>query len=117
MANARAARLPSLVALLGLQMLGSHRMRWITGFAEPLDLPSINRMHSVKYLHIPILILHGENDSSTNFEVSKELADRLPDRVELVPFPSGEHTQEWNLDPERWETAVQRWAEGLLLHD
>ncbi|KQR75533.1 hypothetical protein ASF98_06895 [Arthrobacter sp. Leaf337] len=31
----------------------------------------------------------------------------------LLPFPSAEHTQEWNSDPDGWDGAVEDWLRNV----
>ena len=59
-------------------------------------------------------LIHSERDRSTPFAVSRRFVDRRPDLATLVTFPSVEHTQEWNVDPEGWDAAVSRWLRNRV---
>lgn len=112
-ANARSSGLPSWVAGLGLQMLGSSRMRWITGLDAPLNFPTLDLLARADELSVPILVIHNEGDRSTPFAISREFVSRRPGLATLLTFPSAEHTQEWNSDPDGWDAAVENWLRNV----
>ncbi|WP_320536127.1 alpha/beta hydrolase [Pseudarthrobacter sp. IC2-21] len=108
-ANARSSMLPGWVARLGLQMLESSGTRWITGLDAPLNFPSLDFLARANELSVPLLVIHNEGDRSTPFAISREFVSRRPQLATLLTFPSAEHTQEWNADPEGWDAAVENW--------
>ncbi|MGO4186819.1 alpha/beta hydrolase [Pseudarthrobacter sp. TAF60_1] len=108
-ANARSSMLPGWVARLGLQMLGSSGTRWITGLDAPLNFPALDFLARADELSVPILVIHSEGDRSTPFAISREFVTRRPELATLLTFPSAEHAQEWNADPDGWDTAVENW--------
>lgn len=113
--NARASGLPGPVASLGLGLMRSKAFLWITGLAEPLDFQSLNWVGRVSEIRKPVLLLHGRGDLSTPFEVSQLTAKLRPDLIHLEPFEVAGHSQEWNVDAEKWESTVADWILGLGL--
>ncbi|WP_043480736.1 alpha/beta hydrolase [Arthrobacter sp. SPG23] len=109
LANARSGGLPGWVARLGLQMLSSSRMRWITGLDAPLSFHALDFLARADELSVPLLVIHNEADRSTPFAISREFVSRRPELAMLLTFPSAEHTQEWNSDPDGWDAAVENW--------
>jgi pimeloyl-ACP methyl ester carboxylesterase len=109
MANARSSGLPGWVARLGLQMLGSSDTRWITGLDAPLDFQALDFLARADEFSVPVLVIHNEGDRSTPFAISREFVSRRPELATLLTFPSAEHTQEWNSDPDGWDAAVEGW--------
>lgn len=107
--NAKASGLPGAIASLGLLMLENKAFRWVTGLEEPVDFGTLDWVRRVSELKKPILLLHGEHDPSTPFEVSRHIADVRPDLIEPVPFDVEGHSQEWNVDVDLWEGAVRQW--------
>jgi pimeloyl-ACP methyl ester carboxylesterase len=112
-ANARSSGLPSWVARLGLQMLGSAGARWVTGLDAPLDFLALDFLARADELSVPILVIHNEGDRSTPFAISREFVSRRPELATLLTFPSAEHTQEWNSDPDGWDAAVVNWLRNV----
>jgi pimeloyl-ACP methyl ester carboxylesterase len=108
-ANARSSMLPGWVARLGLKILGSTGTRWITGLDAPLNFPALDFLARADELSVPILVIHNEGDRSTPFAISREFVTRRPELAMLLTFPSAEHTQEWNSDPDGWDAAVETW--------
>ncbi len=92
--------LPGWVARLGLQMLGSSGTRWITGLDSPLNFHALDFLARADELSVPLLVIHNEGDRSTPFAISREFVTRRPELPTLLTFPSAEHTQEWNSDPD-----------------
>ncbi|NWL29127.1 hypothetical protein DM794_19020 [Paenarthrobacter ureafaciens] len=116
-ANAKAAGLPRPLVQLGFAILQSKALRWVTGLAEPIHLDALDWLARAAELQKPILILHGRNDDTTPFEVSKMAATMRSDLVSLVEFESVGHSLEWNFDPDKWEHSVENWFRGLALSD
>jgi pimeloyl-ACP methyl ester carboxylesterase len=115
MANARTSMLPGWIALLGLRILESPRLCWIAGLGTALNLRALDGVARADELRLAVLVIHSERDRSTPFAVSRQFVDRRPDLATLVTFPSVEHTQEWNVDPEGWDAAVFGWLRNRVL--
>jgi len=111
-ANALSSMLPGWVARLGLQMLGSSGTRWITGLDAPLSFHTLDFLARADELSVRILVIHNEGDRSTPFAISREFVTRRPEAT-LLTFPSAEHTQEWNSDPDGWDAAVENWLRNV----
>jgi pimeloyl-ACP methyl ester carboxylesterase len=91
----------------------SGAFRWVTGLEEPINFQSLDWVERASALQKPVLLLHGKGDLSTPFEVSEVVADLRPDLIQLVRFDVEGHSQEWNVDIEKWEGAVADWIIGL----
>ncbi len=61
----------------------------------------------------PILLFHGSDDSSVPVSTSDKLAEARPDIVEYHVFSEATHVGSWNLDKERYESAVYGFLERL----
>jgi pimeloyl-ACP methyl ester carboxylesterase len=112
MANAKSSVLPRWIAGLGLTILGSRKLRWIAGLDVALNFPALDWLARADELRVPVLVIHSEGDVSAPIAVSRQLANCRPELVTLVKFPSVEHTQEWNIDPEGWDATVFDWIQG-----
>jgi pimeloyl-ACP methyl ester carboxylesterase len=114
MANARSSMLPRWIAALGLRILESPRLCWIAGLGTALNLRALDGLARADELRPPALVIHSERDRSTPFAVSRRFVDRRRELAKLVTFPSVEHTQEWNIDPEGWDEAVFGWLRNRV---
>ena len=112
--QARINRLPHPAGKLGRWLIESPWGRTITGLATPVDLSSLDwvtRSHDLKH---PVLILHSEDDDFVPIGPSAQLARKNPQLVSLIRFRDARHTREWNVDPDRFESAVLTWLHLLL---
>lgn len=112
--QARLNRLPEAVGRLGQYMITSPAGRRITGLAAPVDLKTMDWVSRADQLRVPTLILHSEDDTYVPVGPSLQLAQKNPSLVTFVRFTQARHTREWNVDPERWDTAVRVWLESTL---
>lgn len=112
--QARINRLPHTAGKLGQWLIESSWGRTITGLAAPVDLRRLDwvtRAHELKH---PVLILHSEDDDFVPIGPSVSLARKNPKYVSLIRFTQARHTREWNVHPERFESAVITWLHVLL---
>jgi pimeloyl-ACP methyl ester carboxylesterase len=110
-ANCARAGLPPWTGRLALPWLNVRSLASVTGIASPVDLRRFDWIARSGELTVPTLLLHGTLDSSSPFELSIRLRALRPDIVELEAFDA-DHTMCWNVDTDRWETAVAAWLAG-----
>ncbi|MFE0653368.1 alpha/beta hydrolase [Streptomyces sp. NPDC059534] len=65
-------------------------------------------------LRVPVLLLHGPDDTIAPWEPSVELAARRPDLVSLQTVRQAPHAAMWNADPVRYEESLRRFLTPLL---
>ena len=58
-------------------------------------------------LDVPILLIHGKNDTYVPIETSNKLAELRPDLVTFNVYPNATHTNSWNVDPARYERELR----------
>ncbi|MEV5054371.1 alpha/beta hydrolase family protein [Arthrobacter sp. LAR12-1-1.1] len=104
--NADASGLPRPITALGLRVLQSPEMRWVTGLKDPVDFARLDWLSRASEIKKPMLVLHGLEDPSTPFHVTRRVAELRPDIVRLVAFDTTGHSHEWNVDSKRWEDAA-----------
>jgi len=81
--------------------------KWMAGLRFGADWGGMDYLDErADGLGVPILVLHGVEDDTVPIALSRELADRFPDIVELVEFRGAGHVRSWNVDPARYEAAV-----------
>ena len=66
-----------------------------------------------RILEVPTLVFHGTSDQTIPISVSRRLAARVPDVVELVETPAAGHVMSWNADPERYERYLGNFLDRL----
>lgn len=80
----------------------------IAGLRFDVDWSSLDYLDDLGAYRVPFLVFHGTGDTTVPIETSRRLAELLPGRVELVECDRAEHIGCWNLDPEAYAAAVER---------
>ena len=63
---------------------------------------------AVRNAHIPILLIHGEDDRFVPCDMSVEIAANCASRVDVATFPNAGHGLSYMTDPVRYEKVVTR---------
>ncbi len=80
--------------------------RLVTEFRTGIDFDAIDYVERADGLDVPILLLHGAEDTIVPFEVGEALADARPDLVEFVPIEDAGHVRAWNEDVDAYAVTV-----------
>lgn len=111
--QARVNRVPPGIGRLGQTVLEHPYARRVVGLEEPVTLDQFDWVRRAEELRVPVLLLHSDDDEFVPSGPSRRLAEARPDLVTYVPFAGARHCREWNVDPERWDTAVARFVLSL----
>ena len=104
-----AMRVPSVVQVLVLRLLGSPLWCRLAGSERPIDLDRLDLVNRSGELQVPVLLLHSDDDGFVPSTASHALARARPDLVTFEVFEVARHTKLWNYDPERFEGAITAW--------
>lgn len=69
---------------------------------------------AVKNSRVPILIIHGEADSFVPCEMSAEVMDACPERIQRHTFPGAEHGISYLVDKDRYSRIVKEFIGNVL---
>ncbi len=58
-------------------------------------------------LEVPVLVLHGVEDSSTPIEISRAFAQANPQEITVVAVPQAGHLESWTVDPALYDARVR----------
>ncbi len=78
------------------------------GFRFDIEWKATNYLDRVAELRAPILLFHGDEDTTVPISTSDKLSDARPELVEYVRVSGAEHVGAWNKDRETYEDAVRR---------
>ena len=106
-------RVPLIVRLGALQLLGSSWGKPFTGQAQPIDLDSLNIVKRAHELTLPTLLMHSADDGFVPVDASRELALLRPDLISYEEFTGARHAKLWNYDPERFDRVIADWLSSL----
>lgn len=100
-------KIPGPVGRLSRSLIGRRWARRLVGVHEPIDVALTNWEHRSDELTHPTLLIHSLDDEFVPVGPSISLAGKRPDLVRFEPWREARHTQEWNVDPERWDAVVR----------
>lgn len=69
------------------------------------DFANLEHVDRLAELDLPLLVLHGREDSTVPFAPAAALAEADPEQVTFVPY-DGEHVRAWNVDRDAYADAV-----------
>ena len=81
--------------------------KWMTTLRFGLDWDAMDYLKNADRLDVPILLIHGENDTYVPIETSNKLAELHPDLVTYTVYPNATHTNSWNVDYARYERELR----------
>ncbi len=87
--------------------------KWIAGWRYGVDWRSLDYLRGAAKLQAPILLFQGTADIRVPVATSDELA-RIAGDVTYVRVAGANHLDSWNLDPARYDVAVQAFVERVL---
>jgi alpha-beta hydrolase superfamily lysophospholipase len=103
--NAAARRGEPLPVAVLAKHLAAHRIdiRW----------RDLDHVRQAAAFSTPMLVVHGTEDRTVPFAVSRRLALARPDLVQLVAVPGAGHARSWNRDPDGYDHAVAGFLDGI----
>jgi len=100
-------RIPGPIGRLTRSLIGHPWGRGLVGVHEPIDVALTNWAQRAEELKHPTLLIHSLDDEFVPAGPSISVAARRPDLVRFEPWHEARHTQEWNVDPLRWNAVVR----------
>ena len=76
--------------------------QWLASLRFDLDWDALNYLKDARLLNAPILLIHGENDTTVPIETSNQLAQLRPDLVTYSTYPDTTHADAWNTNLPRF---------------
>ena len=71
-----------------------------------IDWAALDYLARADELSVPILLFHGDADTTVPQRTSESLAEARPDLVTYEAFDGAAHVGAWNADAQRYEEAV-----------
>ena len=97
----------------GYPQILSSLAKAFAGFRFDIDWGKIDYLERADELHLPILLFHGDADTTVPVETSDALAEARPDIVEYVLVGATRHVRAWNTDPAAYEARVHEFLLDL----
>jgi pimeloyl-ACP methyl ester carboxylesterase len=87
--------------------------KWVAGWRYGVDWASLDYLAGEAKIHAPILLFQGAADGTVPPATSDELA-RIALDLTYVRVPGADHLDSWNLEPARYDAAVQAFVRRVL---
>jgi fermentation-respiration switch protein FrsA (DUF1100 family) len=81
--------------------------RFITEQRFDVEFDDMAYLEAVDQFTAPVLLFHGDDDDRIPVETSDEFAEARPDLVTYERVQGAKHVHAWNLDAERYESALE----------
>lgn len=88
--------------ILGAKLYGGFNLRETTA------------AKAVTHTNVPILILHGADDSFVPASMSKVIAEANPDHIQYHTFPGADHAMSYLVDTPRYHVLVETFINKLI---
>lgn len=85
----------------------------ISTYRFDIDWDAMDYLSRVDKISVPVLLFHGDADETVPVWISEEFAKRRPDTVTYEFFEGAPHVGAWNVDPERYESAVRDFVDRV----
>lgn len=82
-----------------------------------IEWDRLNQLSRAGEVSVPILLIHGDGDTTVPIGPSDALAERRPDLVTYVRVPGAEHVESWKAEPRRCAESLQRFLRSVLTGD
>ena len=80
---------------------------WISNLRFGLDWDAMDYLKDSHRLDIPILLIHGDDDTRVPIETSDKLSHLRPDLITYTVYPNTPHANAWNTDSTRYEQELR----------
>lgn len=111
--HARLHHIPAPLRMVGTGLMGRRAGRRLVGVHDPVDVALTDWVRRAGELHHRVLLQASVDDEFVPVGPALALAAARPDLVTLERWETARHCKEWNLDPQRWERAVERFLTTL----
>lgn len=104
-----------------LPLLPFHVPRSLSGVAKSftavrlgLNWDALDYVRRAGQVIVPVLVIHGTDDTTVPIETSRRFAAARPELVTLIEVPGAEHVGSWNIDPEAYDRDVLSFLDRAL---
>ena len=88
--------------------------KFISALRFDINWEDLNYISRVDQLTLPLLLFHGDADTTVPIEVSDSLATRWLSMLTYVPIHGATHIRSWNINPDLYDKEVSRFLQDLI---
>jgi len=103
----------------GAMQLGAPRFfigigKFISTLRFDINWEDLNYLSRADQLTLPLLLFHGDADTTVPIEISDSLATRWSGRLTYAPILGATYIRSWNMNPDLYEKEVSRFLQDLI---
>jgi alpha-beta hydrolase superfamily lysophospholipase len=106
--------LPRFVRPAVERLLRTPVLHRLSGARRPIDLRELDMVARAGELHVPVLVLHSDDDGFVPSSASHDLAAARPDIVRLEVATEARHTKLWNHDADWFDAKITGWLTEVV---
>jgi hypothetical protein len=99
---------------LGVPLFFSALGKYISALRFDINWEDLNYISRVDQLTLPLLLFHGDADTTVPIEISDSLATRWLGMLTYAPIHGATHIRSWNVNPDLYEKEVSRFLQELI---
>jgi len=99
---------------LGVPLFFSALGKYISALRFDINWEDLNYISRVDQLTLPLLLFHGDADTTVPIEISDSLATRWLGMLTYAPIHGATHIRSWNVNPDLYEKEVSRFLQDLI---
>ncbi len=107
-------RVPLSLSHTGQRLIGQSWSKSFGGVNVPLPITHTDWISQADDLHVPTLLIHSEDDDFVPYGPSSDLARARPDVIQFETWQEALHCREWNVDPVRWRSVVEKFVRARV---
>jgi len=88
--------------------------KFISALRFDINWEDLNYISRADQLTLPLLLFHGDADTTVPIEISDSLATRWTGMLTYAPMRGATHIRSWNINPELYEREVSRFLQDLI---
>lgn len=112
--QSRLLHLPRPVRKIAQRLLRTPVLHRVAGLRHPVDLRELDMVARADELHVPILLMHSDDDGFVPSSASHALAEARPDLVRLEIQTTARHTKLWNHDADWFDARILAWLTEVV---
>ncbi len=99
---------------LGVPLFFSEIGKFISTLRFDINWEDLNYISRADQLRIPLLLFHGDADTTVPIEFSDSLTTRWLGMLTYAPIHGATHIRSWNVNPDLYEKEVSRFLQELI---
>ncbi len=88
--------------------------KFISTLRFAINWEDLNYLSRANQLTLPLLLFHGNADTTVPIEISDSLATRWSGMLTYAPIRGATHIRSWNMNPDLYEKKVSRFLQDLI---